>query len=430
MVAGMPSAQAAPRATAGAPALLFTTLSVSPHQDLVDGQPVKVRISGGSYGTTYAVAECDPKAVLLLPEPSSSLQDGCDSRNSTVVTVGSDGSASVPVRLVAVLTTSLGAANCRKQRCFLAIFALHSTGGGQFAVQGLSFSAKACAAPGSCVTPADAWAPSLGPPPSVGQQTAEAPPPAGVAAGSAGHLINVGKPLVVAFQPTLAGDLTTQGSVTGPFYGQGLAGSGTSTPTTSPSTSTSLPPTSSTFSSTSTSSGSPPTTVASSTSTTSASSTTSTTSAVPGQGEGLLRLALDAPGTSWGPGAPSSTVVDAAVTDLSAHQVVGAQQFVLFWGASPFVYAGFTGPVRLSDRYSVKISVEPPASLHGLSQPGLLPPQAVLLAGALEAVSPANPQYLASAYAPVVYGRSTSALHDVPMLMYAAVAPASGGAHI
>ncbi len=143
-----------------------------------------------------------------------------------------------------------------------------------------------------------------------------------------------------------------------------------------------------------------------------------------------MRLALDAPGTSWGPGAPSSTVVDAAVTDLSAHQVVGAQQFVLFWGASPFVYAGFTGPVRLSDRYSVKISVEPPASLHGLSQPGLLPPQAVLLAGALEAVSPANPQYLASAYAPVVYGRSTSALHDVPMLMYAAVAPASGGAHI
>lgn len=426
LAAGMPPAQAAPRATA----LFFTTLSVSPHRALVDGQPVRVRISGGSYGTTYAIAECDPKAVLLLPEPSSSLQDGCDSRNTTVVTIGPDGSASVSVRLAAVLTTSLGAADCRKQKCFQAIFALHSTGGGQFAVQGLSFSAKACAAPGSCLTPADAWALSLGPPPSANQRTNGAPPRTSIAANSAGNLIKVGKPLVVALEPTLAGNLTPQGSVTGPFHGQGLAGSGSSTPPTSPSTGTSMPPTSSTASSTSASSSTSTTAIASATSTTSASSSTLTTSALPGQGEGLLRLALAAPGTSWGPGTPSSTVVDATLTDLSTHQVVGTQQFVLFWGASPFVYAGFTGPVRLSDRYSVKISAEPPAAVHGLSQPGLLPPQAVLLASALEVVSPTNPQYLAYAYAPVVYGRSTSALHDVPMLMYAAVAPASGGAHV
>jgi hypothetical protein len=123
-------------------------------------------------------------------------------------------------------------------------------------------------------------------------------------------------------------------------------------------------------------------------------------------------------------------VVDADLTDLSTHQVVGTQQFVLFWGTSPFVYAGFTGPVRLSDRYSVKISVEPTAALRGLSQSGPLPPQAVLLASALEEVSPTNPQYLAYTYAPVLYGRSTSALHDVPMLIYAAVSPASGGAHV
>ena len=411
----MSSAQAAP-SVAGrtpVPALFFATLSVSPHKALVDGQPVKVRI-GGSYGTTYAVAECDSKTVPLLSEPSSSLQDGCDNRNSTVATVGPDGSATVYLDLAAVLTTSLGAEDCLTHRCFLAIFVLHSTGGGPFAVQGLSFSAKACAAPGSCVTPADAWAPSLGAPPSVGKQTAGAAPPTSVATGSPGHLINAGKPLVVALQPTLAGSLTTQASVTGPYYGQGLAGSGTSTPTT---TVASTPSTSTSSSSTSSSS-------------TSTSSTTSMTSAVPGPGEGLLRLALDAPGTSWGPGTPSSTVVDAAVTDLSTHQLVGTQQFVLFWGASPFVYAGFTGPVRLSDRYSVKISVEPPAARHGLSQPGVLPPQAVMLAGALEMVSPTNPQYLAYTYAPVMYGRSTSALHDVPMLMYANVAPASGGAHV
>jgi hypothetical protein len=123
-------------------------------------------------------------------------------------------------------------------------------------------------------------------------------------------------------------------------------------------------------------------------------------------------------------------VVDATVTDLTTRQVVGTQQFVLFWGASPFVYAGFADPVRLSDRYSVTISVEPPASLRGLSQPGLLQPQAVLLASALEVVGPANPQYLVYAYAPVLYGRSTSALHDVPMLTYATVARASDGANV
>ncbi len=338
----------------------------------------------------------------------------------------------------------LGAADCRNEKCFLAIYALHSTGGGRLLLQSLSFSTAACAAAGSCTTPADAWAPSLGPPPSASALSTGAPSPTSIVAHGPKHLIKVGMPLVVPLQPALAGNLTSQGSVTGPFYGQGLVGSATSTSTTSTTSSSpsiSMPPASSTSPSTSTPSGSASTATASSTSTSTTpapsssstsptSSATSTTSAVPGQGEGLLRLALEAPGTSWGPGAPSSTVVDAAVSDLSTQQVVGTQQFVLFGGASPFVYAGFAGPVRLFDRYSVTISVEPPASLHGLSQPGLVRPEAVLLASALELVSPANPQYLAYAYAPVVYGRSTSALHDVPMLMYATVAPAGGGANM
>ena len=116
---------------------------------------------------------------------------------------------------------------------------------------------------------------------------------------------------------------------------------------------------------------------------------------------------------------------------MTTHQVEGAQQFVLYWGSSPFVYAGFTGPVRLSDHYTVAISVEPPASRGGLSQPGPgLTPRAVLRASALEVVSPTNPEYLAYAYAPVMYGRSTSALHDTPLLMYADVSPAARGAHL
>ncbi len=46
----------------------------------------------------------------------------------------------------------------------------------------------------------------------------------------------------------------------------------------------------------------------------------------------------------------------------------------------------------------------------------------------LEVVGPTNPQYLAMAYAPVMYGRSTSALHDVPLLTDATATPLGGGA--
>jgi hypothetical protein len=124
-------------------------------------------------------------------------------------------------------------------------------------------------------------------------------------------------------------------------------------------------------------------------------------------------------------------VVDATLTDLTTHQVAGTQQFVLFWGASPFVYAGFAGPVRTSHDYSVKIAVERSASHGGLSRPAPgLTPQVVVLASALEVVSPTNPQYLAYTYSPVMYGRSTSALHDVPLLTYANVSPAGDGANL
>ncbi len=41
--------------------------------------------------------------------------------------------------------------------------------------------------------------------------------------------------------------------------------------------------------------------------------------------------------------------------------------------------------------------------------------------------TPTDPQYLAMAYAPVMFGRSTSALHDVPLLVDATATPAGGG---
>ena len=121
-------------------------------------------------------------------------------------------------------------------------------------------------------------------------------------------------------------------------------------------------------------------------------------------------------------------MVDVTLTDLATHQTAPKQQFVLFSGASPFVYAAFVGPIRSADAYSLTISVEPPAGQGGLSQVATgTKPQVDLLASQLELVAPSNPQYLAYAYAPVLYGRSTSALHDVPLLAYASMGPAAGG---
>ncbi len=404
----------------------ITALSVTPRAGLVDGEQVTVRLTSGSSGTTYAVADCDPKALLLLLEPGASVQDACDSRHNAVVTVNSAGVASTTMALPAVLTTALGGANCLKVKCFIAVEALHSTGGLSTLAQNLSFSATACAAPGSCSTPADAWDPSLGPPPTVRSGPAGTPsgptatqPPASSTpgGGSPGTEGSPGHPVIVSLLPTAAGSLTTPGSVTGPFNGQLPSGPGAAT-TVPPTTATSSPIT-----------GQP---VTGQPVTTSPPVTTATT-APPGptlRGEGLLRLALEAPGSSWGPGPPSSTVVDATLTDLTTHQTGPKQQFVLFWGSAPFVYAAFVGPVTASDTYSLALSVEPPAAQGGQSQPASgTSPQLVLLASQLEVVAPNNTQYLAYAYAPVMYGRSTSALHDVPLLAYASVSPAAGGAH-
>jgi hypothetical protein len=419
LTVGMPTAPAtaAPATSmASGAAIRLTSLSVSPDRGLVDGQKVTVRISGGSYGTTYAVAECDLAAFIFLAEPSASPQDVCDSRHDAVVTVAANGTASGSLSLPAVLTTALGGVDCRKASCYLAVDALHSTGGAPVLVKELSFAADACAAAGSCQTPVDAWDPSLGPPPAASPVHANDAAALGATAAGVGGSVTEANPVVVPLQPTVAGDLTIPGSVTGPFDGQALAGTDPTSTTTATTTAATTTAATSTTSTTST------------TATTSTTSATTTRPTAPVQGEGLLRLALEAPGTSWGPGQPSSTVVDATLTDVTTHQLVGTQQFVLFWGAAPFVYAGFAGPVRTSDHYSVKISVEAPASQGGLSQPAPgARPQIVLLARALEVVGTTNPEYLAYAYAPVMYGRSTSALHDVPLLMYADVSLEAGG---
>jgi hypothetical protein len=361
--------------------LALTTLFVAPSSGLVDGQAVQVRVSGGTLGTTYVVADCDPKALLLLLEPGASPQDDCDSRHVGLMTVGATGQAELTMDVPALLTTALGGADCRKVACFLAVYALHYLGGARLLVHSLGFAASACAKPTSCIVPADAWDPSLGPPPLARTAPPATTAPLTTKAPEAG-LLSAGKSLSLTEQPVRAGDLSLAGSVSGPYTGSPLEPA-----------------------------------------------LTATAATAPAEGVGLLRLAMASPGTSWGPGQPSSTVVDATVEDISTGTSLGVQQFVLFWGAKPFVYAGFTGLVSSANRYRLTLRVEPPASLGGLSQP--LPgqvPRVRVLGSALEVVTPSNPAYLVYSYAPVMYGRSTSALHDVPLLIYADEPSAGGGA--
>ncbi|MGH9079900.1 MAG: hypothetical protein ACRDYE_07495, partial [Acidimicrobiales bacterium] len=117
------------------------------------------------------------------------------------------------------------------------------------------------------------------------------------------------------------------------------------------------------------------------------------------------------------------------LTDVTRSLTVGTQQFVLFAGASAFTYAGFTGPVTTADSYRVTVSAEQAHAKGGLSWPtGRRTPRADVVDAELDVVGPTNPQYLVTAYAPVMYGRSTSALHDVPLLVDATATPQGGGA--
>jgi Neocarzinostatin family len=355
----------APAGRASALGLHLTRLSVTPSSKLISDQSVSVSVSGGYAGTTYAVAICGPKVFRLLVPPTS-VQDGCDATHNTVITVNASGQARTALAVPALLTTATGGVDCRQSGCFLGLVALHGTGTlglGDLLWKRLSFAADACDPPGNCAVPADAWDPSLGRLPGTHLATAAGGP--------------APEPITLTLRPGLAGGLDAPGSVTGPAWGYN----------TGPSAGGSAQ-----------------------------------------SGEGLLRLDLEAPGTSWGPGTPSSTVVDATLTDISTGRQVGEQRFVLFWGARPFVYAGFTGPVTTADRYRVSLRIEPPAGAGGLSQPAPNHrPGAVLRDAALEVVTSSSPSYLAYAYAPVLYGRTTSALHDVPLLVYAAATPEPGG---
>ena len=134
-------------------------------------------------------------------------------------------------------------------------------------------------------------------------------------------------------------------------------------------------------------------------------------------GEGLLRLRMSGPGTSWVDAANTSVVVEAAVDGGTP------QTFVLFAGAAPYTYSGFTGPLTTGS-HDVTVSVRPDLSVTSGT------PTVLILSVELVVVLPSDPGYLALAHAPVLYGRGVNAHSDTPLLTYAQSSPQGGGTRI
>lgn len=129
---------------------------------------------------------------------------------------------------------------------------------------------------------------------------------------------------------------------------------------------------------------------------------------VPGDGvasgEGELWLTMDAPGTSWASPTDTSVVVDVSVDGGLP------QQIVLFDGARPFTYTGFSGPLGTGDH---RVTVHVDTSLSHTA----VAPRVVVLAVHLGVVPVGSPAYDTAAYAPIVYGRRSAASRYTQLLV-------------
>ena len=125
------------------------------------------------------------------------------------------------------------------------------------------------------------------------------------------------------------------------------------------------------------------------------------------RGEGLLALTMSAPQTSWADPQDTAVVVQARV-DHGPWQ-----QIVLFEGAQPFTYEGFTGPLR-SGRHVVTVRIR-----RDLSHVTRHAPLAVIVNQSLVVVRPSSAAGLQLAHAPVLYDRRVSTTRDTPLITYA-----------
>lgn len=132
-------------------------------------------------------------------------------------------------------------------------------------------------------------------------------------------------------------------------------------------------------------------------------------------GEGLIALTLSAPGTSWGSRRDPAAIAQVSL-DGRAPQTIE-----LFYGAHQFTYEGFLGPLQ-AGRHTVRITDSPLSADRDHSPIRISRIQ-------LGIVSPSDPEYWAVAYAPFIYGRSSSPRRYIPLLTYVDQSTGPDGSH-
>lgn len=110
---------AIPTVANAGPLASTTKLTVSPSSGLVDGQTVSVVVTGVAAGT-YVVVECDPQALHLLTNGQQP-EDGCNPLHNAIVGADAGGVIATTMQVQALMTTSLGPADCRTGGCFVAV---------------------------------------------------------------------------------------------------------------------------------------------------------------------------------------------------------------------------------------------------------------------------------------------------------------------
>jgi hypothetical protein len=133
-------------------------------------------------------------------------------------------------------------------------------------------------------------------------------------------------------------------------------------------------------------------------------------------GEGMIALTMAGPGTSWASPADTAAVASVSV-DGGAPQTIS-----LFYGGRPFTYEGFLGPLT-AGRHRVMIT-----SATSLSDARDAPTIRVL-GVQLGIVPESDPSYWADAYAPFIYGRSSSSHAYIPLLTYVSQSTGADGSH-
>lgn len=133
-------------------------------------------------------------------------------------------------------------------------------------------------------------------------------------------------------------------------------------------------------------------------------------------GEGMIWLTMDAPGTSWGSADETADVVQVSVDGGQS------QEIVLFAGSGPFTYEGFLGSLRTGS-HTVALTLREDLSHTAVPRPVRVEAMRLVV------IPASSPDYLAEAYAPVLYGRLASGRAYTPLLTDLADTVLADGSH-